>query len=102
MPAAEAAHPISAAASRQLFETLAFHAHVALAVSGGSDSTALMWLISRWVKTLVQPPEISVLTVDHGLRPEAAFECARVADWAGAVSGRPAAYRRKRATCAMG
>jgi tRNA(Ile)-lysidine synthase len=85
VPAAEAARPISAAAANELFETLAFHAHVALAISGGSDSTALMWLASRWAKALVQPPKISVLTVDHGLRSEAAFECARVADWAGAL-----------------
>ena len=82
MPAAEAARPIGLDASKDLFETLTFHAHVALAVSGGSDSTALMWLASRWAKTLSQPPKISILTVDHGLRPEAAGECARVANWA--------------------
>lgn len=86
MPAAEAVRPISLDTSRDLLETLTFRAHVALAVSGGSDSTALMWLASRWAKALPQPPKISVLTVDHGLRAEAAAECARVVGWAGALS----------------
>ena len=85
MPAAEAVGPISLDTSKGLFETLTFHGHVALAVSGGSDSTALMWLASRWARALSQPPKISVLTVDHGLRPEAAAECARVAGWAGVL-----------------
>lgn len=85
MPAAEAARPIDLDTSKDLFEPLGFHAHVALAVSGGSDSTALMWLCARWVKTLAHSPRISVLTVDHGLRPAAAGECARVADWAKAL-----------------
>lgn len=85
MPAAEAARPISLDQSKQLFETLTFHAHVALAVSGGSDSTALMWLAARWAKAVPHPPKISILTVDHGLRPEAAVECRRVAEWAKAL-----------------
>lgn len=85
MPAAEAARPISLDASKALFETLTFHAHVALAVSGGSDSTALMWLAARWARSLAHPPRITVLTVDHGLRPEAAGEAQRVAQWARAL-----------------
>ncbi len=78
MPAAEAARPISLERSKELFEPLSFHAHMALAVSGGSDSSALMWLVSRWAKTMARRPKISVLTVDHGLRQEAAGECAEV------------------------
>jgi tRNA(Ile)-lysidine synthase len=85
VPAAEAAEPISLAQSKDLFETLGFHAHVALAVSGGSDSTALMWLARRWAGAIAHPPKISVLTVDHGLRPEAAAECATVVQWAKAL-----------------
>ncbi|MGE0241489.1 MAG: tRNA lysidine(34) synthetase TilS [Parvibaculaceae bacterium] len=85
MPAAEAARPISPAAAQELFAPLSFHAHVALAVSGGSDSTALMWLVRRWALAANDPPKISVLTVDHGLRPEARAECATVARWAGAL-----------------
>ena len=85
MPAAEAARPISLAQSKDLFGTLAFHAHVALAVSGGGDSVALMWLAARWARTVPDAPKISILTVDHGLRPEAAAECATVVRWAEAL-----------------
>lgn len=85
MPAAEAARPISLASSETLFESLTFHAHVALAVSGGGDSTALMWLAARWAGALRHPPKISVLTVDHGLRIEAKAECRQVTAWAEAL-----------------
>lgn len=85
MPAAEAAQPISLERSKDLFDPLRIHAHAAIAVSGGSDSTALMWLLARWLKTMVRPPKVSVLTVDHGLRPEAAQECADVVGWAKAL-----------------
>lgn len=85
MPAAEAASPISPDAAKALLESLTFHAHVAIAVSGGSDSTALMWLAARWAKTLAHPPRITVLAVDHGLRQEAAGECRAVAGWAQAL-----------------
>jgi tRNA(Ile)-lysidine synthase len=55
----------------------------ALAVSGGGDSSALLHLTSEWAAARgVAPQSITVLTVDHGLRPEAAEECARVAAWA--------------------
>lgn len=47
-----------------------------LAVSGGSDSMALMRLIARWNAGLEPQaqPDIHVVTVDHALRPEAAAE----------------------------
>lgn len=48
---------------------------VVLAVSGGSDSTALMQLAAR----MLPPAQLVVVTVDHGLRPEAAQEIAEVA-----------------------
>jgi tRNA(Ile)-lysidine synthase len=83
--AAEAVRTISLDDAKPLFESLTLHAHVALAVSGGSDSTALMWLASHWAKASEHPPKISVLTVDHGLRPAAKAECAEVADWARAL-----------------
>ncbi|MCP1334897.1 tRNA lysidine(34) synthetase TilS [Futiania mangrovi] len=49
---------------------------LALAVSGGSDSRALMEMAARLP---VRPARLLVLTVDHGVRPEAAAEAATVA-----------------------
>lgn len=46
---------------------------IAIAVSGGTDSLALMWLAARAFGARAH-----VLTVDHGLRAESAAECAQV------------------------
>lgn len=56
------------------------HRHVVLAVSGGPDSMALMHLAAEW-KALRGDgaPSFSVITVDHGLRPDSAIEAALVA-----------------------
>jgi tRNA(Ile)-lysidine synthase len=85
VPAAEAGRPISLDAAQALFESLTFHDHVALAVSGGSDSTALMWLAARWAAAQRNAPRLTILTVDHGLRAEAAAEAHKVAVWAQAL-----------------
>ena len=53
-------------------------APVLLAVSGGPDSTALMGLYVA-ARQRAPLPEAIVVTVDHGLRPEAREEAARVA-----------------------
>ena len=55
---------------------------VALAVSGGSDSTALMVLFAEWLAAGASPAEVVVLTVDHGLRPQSPVEALTVARWA--------------------
>lgn len=55
---------------------------MALAVSGGSDSTALMRLAKSWADQHHAGLKLSVLTIDHGLRPEAAEEAQRVGAWA--------------------
>jgi tRNA(Ile)-lysidine synthase len=55
---------------------------VALAVSGGSDSVALMHLAKRWVDQRNVRPRLTVLTVDHGLRLDSAGEAQRVQGWA--------------------
>jgi tRNA(Ile)-lysidine synthase len=62
----------------KLFAALREERHIALAVSGGSDSMALLRLAEQWSQHRI---EISVLTVDHGLRPEAAAEAVKVAEW---------------------
>jgi tRNA(Ile)-lysidine synthase len=62
----------------KLFAALQGERHIAVAVSGGSDSMALLRLIEQWSHHRIK---ISVLTVDHGLRPEAAAEAAKVAEW---------------------
>jgi tRNA(Ile)-lysidine synthase len=67
----------------KLFAALRDERHVALAVSGGSDSMALLRLAAQWSKNSVK---ISVLTVDHGLRPEAAAEARQVEEWCAALS----------------
>jgi tRNA(Ile)-lysidine synthase len=58
---------------------------VALAVSGGSDSTALMRLAKAWADAQHPDLRLTVLTVDHGLRPEAAEEARLVGEWANAL-----------------
>lgn len=86
MAAAEAADdPVSPAETAELFNRLRFYRHVALAVSGGGDSMALMWLAAEWAKQTRQPPRLSVLTVDHGLRAGSADEAAWVVDQARAL-----------------
>jgi tRNA(Ile)-lysidine synthase len=49
-----------------------------LAVSGGPDSVALMWLAARWRRAMKRGPALIAVTVDHGLRPEAAREARNV------------------------
>jgi len=59
---------------------------VAVAVSGGPDSLALLHLAHHWARR--RGCAVSVYTVDHGLRPEAAAEASGVAALA-ARYGRP-------------
>lgn len=54
---------------------------VVIAVSGGSDSLALLLLSVEWARKAAR--SILVLTVDHGRRPEAAGEARHVAEIAG-------------------
>jgi tRNA(Ile)-lysidine synthase len=56
--------------------------HLAIAVSGGADSMALVLLAARWARAC--GGRVTALTVDHRLRPAAATEAAQVARWLGA------------------
>jgi tRNA(Ile)-lysidine synthase len=67
------------------FSPLHRESHVALAVSGGSDSTALMRLAKSWADSQQPDLQLTILTVDHGLRPEAAEEGRRVHGWASSL-----------------
>ena len=103
--------PISAQHAKGLFADWKGAPAVVLAVSGGPDSIALMWLAARWRRALARGPRLIAVTVDHGLRAEAAGEArdvkrlARTLDlphrtmrWSGAKpkSGLPAAARAAR------
>ncbi len=59
--------------------------HIAIAVSGGADSMALMILARNWRGRVEHPPDLTILTVDHGLRPEAAEEAQWVKEQAAAL-----------------
>ncbi|MFK8250344.1 tRNA lysidine(34) synthetase TilS [Ancylobacter terrae] len=66
----------------RIFAPFRGHAAVLLAVSGGPDSTALMLLAHRWLEGRADGPRLIAVTVDHGLRPEAAAEAESVASLA--------------------
>jgi len=71
--------PLEADEARSLLRLIEPYRHVLLAVSGGADSLALMLLAAhRATEQAHQGPQLSVATVNHGLRPEAAQEAASV------------------------
>ena len=70
--------PISAQDAKRLFADWKTAPAIVLAVSGGPDSIALMWLAARWRSALTRGPRLIAVTVDHGLRPEAAREAREV------------------------
>ncbi len=70
--------PISASDAKRLFADWKAAPAIVLAVSGGPDSIALMWLAARWRRALARGPRLIAVTVDHGLRAEAAREAREV------------------------
>ncbi len=70
--------PISVSDAKLLFADWKAAPALLLAVSGGPDSIALMWLAARWRRGLRQGPRLVAVTVDHGLRAEAAAEAREV------------------------
>src|SRR6201995_5399466 len=103
--------PISATEAKSLFAGFKGAPALVLAVSGGPDSVALMWLAARWRKALSKGPELVAVTVDHALREGSVREARDVSHlartlglphrtlrWDGAKpkSGVPAAAREAR------
>ncbi len=70
----------SACLSRISFDLCAVK-DIAVAVSGGADSLALLYLLGRWAAIHAPSLRIHALTVDHGLRPESKSEAQQVATW---------------------
>jgi tRNA(Ile)-lysidine synthase len=66
------------AEANALFRGLEKLKGLVLAVSGGPDSTALLLLAARWANRRKRAPKLMAVTVDHGLRPQAAHEAAAV------------------------
>ena len=102
---------ISAQDAKRLFADWKAAPAIVLAVSGGPDSIALMWLAARWRRALARGPRLFAVTVDHGLRAESAAEARdvkrlarslelphRTMRWTGAKpkTGLPAAARAAR------
>ena len=77
--------PVLARDAKRLFADLKGAPALVLAVSGGPDSVALMWLAARWRRGLARGPRLIAVTVDHGLRPEAAREARDVKRLAGSL-----------------
>jgi tRNA(Ile)-lysidine synthase len=69
---------ISAQDAKRLFTDWSTVPAIVLAVSGGPDSIALMWLAARWRRALARGPRLIAVTIDHGLRAEAAAEAREV------------------------
>jgi tRNA(Ile)-lysidine synthase len=74
----EADGPVSETEAAALFMALAPEPALVLAVSGGPDSTALLWLAARWRAGLKKRPKLLAVTIDHGLRKESAREALAV------------------------
>src|ERR1700742_3785531 len=104
-------YPISARQAKSLFADWKNAQALGLAGSGGPDSFAWMWLAARWRNALSRGPRLLAVTVDHGLRQEAAREARdvknlartlgvahRTVRWTGAKpkTGIPAAARAAR------
>jgi tRNA(Ile)-lysidine synthase len=100
--------PILVSEAKHLFADWKTAPAIVLAVSGGPDSIAMMWLAARWRRALKHGPQLIAVTIDHGLRSEAAREARdvkhlaktldlphRTLRWSGAKpkTGLPAAAR---------
>ena len=74
--------PVSLVETRCLFAPFAKEKSIVIAISGGPDSTALLWLAARWRAARKQGPSIVAVTVDHGLRADSVREANAVKQFA--------------------
>jgi tRNA(Ile)-lysidine synthase len=75
---------VSVSEAAALFADFIVYSKLLLAVSGGPDSTALLFLMARWRAALVAGPLLHAAVVDHGLRAGSRQE----AEQAGAAAAR--------------
>lgn len=83
------AKPVSAQEFDAALAPLAAEGPIAVAVSGGADSMAALLLTLGWCEARGLAPPVAV-TVDHGLRKEAAAEATQVGAWARGIGARHA------------
>ena len=65
--------------SMSTFDPFEPNPHLAVALSGGSDSMALVLLMNEWART--RGGKITALTIDHKLRPKSGLEAKNVRVW---------------------
>jgi tRNA(Ile)-lysidine synthase len=70
---------LSARDARLLLDSFSEFPVLLLAVSGGPDSTALLWLMARWRQAKKRGPRLVAVTIDHALRPASKREAQAVA-----------------------
>ena len=70
--------PVGDVEADRLFADLVQEPALLVAVSGGPDSTALLYLLARWHDRHRASPRLVAVTVDHGLRAGSRAEAAAV------------------------
>ena len=80
----ETAQPVTTERFQAAMATLNVRPPIAVAVSGGADSMALLLLCRNWLRQVDdrnRADGLLALTVDHGLRRNSAAEAHQVANW---------------------